>query len=661
MIQFISLNKIHYTMTISLESKTNIYKVLIKTNTPFVDDDYNGYTNSNFTFLNSIWDLSNMPSEDSRYPNAEGDIYQHMVNNNDWDIDYLFEKRLKIYEDDSIFITFLETVISPTYRSNDMEIIGLVVEINNILEKDKLQLSIHEYAENGFPIYKVFLKEEVENIPLEIKKNTIIFLVQKHTEDIQHITKKYSEYFLLRERPWDDYESKTCFYLYYFGKKESTSFGMVKIMSRENLITVDVIPQDFYLLPPDYCSLGQNDDYYFRLKDSFPNNFEDVLFALGDTAIFPSKLEEFENLRGFKNSLKRNDDAERTLRLIKYKLEGRDLSHLFTFDYAFKPKYSDDEISITFDFNNNKILADRIYAIIGKNGTGKTQLLTSLPINISQNKTEYFKPFVPMFSKTISVSYSIFDRFDIPRKTSRFNYVYCGLKDEKGNILDERKLVTRFHKTWKIIENLERINKWRTILLNFIEPEVLNEILVKREFITSYHNQYEVSIAGFNKVKDYLSSGQNILLYIITEITANIKFDSLLLYDEPETHLHPNAISQLINTIYELVEEFQSFCIIGTHSPLIVQELISRNVYVIERNGNIPLVRRIGIESFGENLSTLTEDVFGNKEIPKQYKRIIDEQIENGKNFDDIVSLIQFDDVPLSLNVKLYIKSKLQK
>ncbi len=60
-------------------------------------------------------------------------------------------------------------------------------------------------------------------------------------------------------------------------------------------------------------------------------------------------------------------------------------------------------------------------------------------------------------------------------------------------------------------------------------------------------------------------------------------------------------------------------------------------------------------------MTTLTEDVFGNKEIPKQYKRIIDEQIEYGKSYDDIISMIQFDEVPLSLNVKLYIKSKLQK
>jgi len=32
-------------------------------------------------FLKKIWNLSSMPSTDHRFENAEGDIWQHMVNN----------------------------------------------------------------------------------------------------------------------------------------------------------------------------------------------------------------------------------------------------------------------------------------------------------------------------------------------------------------------------------------------------------------------------------------------------------------------------------------------------------------------------------------------------------------------------------------------------
>ncbi len=85
--------------------------------------------------------------------------------------------------------------------------------------------------------------------------------------------------------------------------------------------------------------------------------------------------------------------------------------------------------------------------------TGKTQLVTTLPLDIANKKNDNFTPKAPLFSKVITVSYSSFDRFDIPKKTSEFNYVYCGLKDANGNRLDEDQLILRFNDSYsKIIE-----------------------------------------------------------------------------------------------------------------------------------------------------------------------------------------------------------------
>jgi hypothetical protein len=41
-------------------------------------------------FLSRIWDLSSLPTTDSRYKDAEGDIWQHCINNNDWEIDWIY-------------------------------------------------------------------------------------------------------------------------------------------------------------------------------------------------------------------------------------------------------------------------------------------------------------------------------------------------------------------------------------------------------------------------------------------------------------------------------------------------------------------------------------------------------------------------------------------
>jgi len=80
----------------------------------------------------------------------------------------------------------------------------------------------------------------------------------------------------------------------------------------------------------------------------------------------------------------------------------------------------------------------------------------------------------------------------------------------------------------------------------------------------------------------------------------------------------------------------------------------------MERNQNVPSVRRIGIECFGENLGVLTDEVFGDREMPKQYKKIIQNLISSGNSFSQIVNMLEYDKFPLSLNARIYIASLIE-
>jgi predicted ATPase len=255
------------------------------------------------------------------------------------------------------------------------------------------------------------------------------------------------------------------------------------------------------------------------------------------------------------------------------------------------------------------------------------------------------------------VSYSIFDRFKVPKANAEFNYIYCGLRNEEGLLISNEQLETRFLNTWTTIVSKGRLLRWRQILSNFLDQEIIKQLDIINYKTEQGEEKWRINVENFNKIKKILSSGQSILLYIISEITANVRLDSLILYDEPETHLHPNAISQLINSIYDLVQEFESYCIIATHSPLVIRELPSRSVFIVERFDNIPSVRRIGTESFGGNLSILTEDVFGNREIVKQHELIVAGLVSQGYNYQQIIEMLQFDEIPVNLNIRLQIKS----
>lgn len=640
---------------ISQKTKLGLITSLLEENISF-GEKYS--KNALFSFLNEIVDLKNLPSEDSRYDNAYDDAYQHTVANDDWELDYVFLERFDLIKDDVAFVIFLESSIKSKYRKDEDEISRFVLIINSYIEKEGFILGVSDFDDTGSPIYSIKIKSE--NSYPDLPKNKITFYAAAGNPNWTPEVLLNSFFTLSFADGWNDYGIKTVFNLYYNDKAKPgrIHIGPVKISNGESNNTSDILPTNFTNLNSQFCSLGQTFEYYSNLKEIVGKNFKSVLLALNDVAFFPDILDKFEKNNIFTTSLIRNNNAERLLREAKYRISGYDLNKLYSFKYEFTPKYSEDSIETDFNFSNQQEYSDRIYAIIGKNGTGKTQLITSLPLDISKKKDGAFVPRAPMFSKVIAVSYSLFDNFEFPEKTSQFNYVYCGLMNEKKEPLSKRGLRLRFHKTWKKIKLLDRMVAWKNVLVNFIEKDIVEEFIIRDN--SQQNRAYTVSLQGFNRIKYRLSSGQNIILYIISEIVANIRFDSLILFDEPETHLHPNAISELMNTIYELVQEFESYCIITTHSPLIIQELFSRNVYVLEKHNNFPSMRKIGVESFGQNLTILTEEVFGNKKIQKHYKSIIDELAEQGKSYEEILEELQINpERPLSLNARLYIDSKI--
>lgn len=105
-------------------------------------------------FLKRVWDLSSMPSTDSRFQDAAGDIWQHMVNNYDWSFDYLLRNRLDLPQsDDKTFLRFVETCVHPLVANDDSEITILVADFNQLLEKDGYRLVVAEVV-SGRPIYR---------------------------------------------------------------------------------------------------------------------------------------------------------------------------------------------------------------------------------------------------------------------------------------------------------------------------------------------------------------------------------------------------------------------------------------------------------------------------------------------------------------------------
>ena len=105
-------------------------------------------------FLNRIFDLSKMPSFDSRYDNAYDDIHKHRIMNYDWEEDWVFtDRRFNLLHcEEEVLLKFLSLTINPVSRT-DEEGVGQLIETYN---RNLSESGIEFYEKSkiaGKPIY----------------------------------------------------------------------------------------------------------------------------------------------------------------------------------------------------------------------------------------------------------------------------------------------------------------------------------------------------------------------------------------------------------------------------------------------------------------------------------------------------------------------------
>lgn len=460
---------------------------------------------------------------------------------------------------------------------------------------------------------------------------------------------------ILTNDEWDDYGYKTSFGCYYCDENGKVhDIGALKIYNKESdtdnkkalhTHTRYCLEQEIDYLSKDFCSLGQALSYYENLKKYLPNEFKEILKRLNDIAIYDKIKKLFENCQGVQESLLRFSGAQKALNDAKAivfdkKLEENDISFL----YQIQMPYDNSGTKLYFDFSRNDQLPYRINIIIGKNGTGKTQLLSHLADSLSgytENKeTNSFIGSRPPIDKVMSISYSAFDCFKKPPQRDQrnvFSYVYCGIQSEHGT-LSLQELKSNLSKAYSLVKSKQRIKIWQEVLSELMEEE--------------HQRTVEAIIAEkFDDIN--LSSGQQILICTMTELIANIENESIILFDEPEIHLHPNAISNVMRMFYRLLDEFNSYAIFTTHSPIILQEIPSRYIQILERIDGMPYVRKPDVECFGNNISDIIFDVFDVKGSESNFKTII-RKISQSMTSDQIKGLFNN---KLSLNALIYLEN----
>jgi ATPase subunit of ABC transporter with duplicated ATPase domains len=136
-----------------------------------------------------------------------------------------------------------------------------------------------------------------------------------------------------------------------------------------------------------------------------------------------------------------------------------------------------------------------------------------------------------------------------------------------------------------------------------------------------------------------LSSGHAIVLLTVTKLVELVDEKTLVLMDEPEGHLHPPLLSALIRSLSDLLIKRNGVAIIATHSPVILQEVPSSCVWKLERAGAIAVAERPRIETFGENVGTLTSEVFKLEVTAAGFHKLLTDAIQkSGGDYEGILN-----------------------
>lgn len=395
---------------------------------------------------------------------------------------------------------------------------------------------------------------------------------------------------LLSKDNWDDYSYRTTFYAIYFASGKRYELGSLKIFSphldddsslssrKEN--TSAQVDDNIECLPEGFFSLGQEIDYYRNLSELGREEGDQILHALKDCAVFYTPNEDVQSHKAFWDSLLRGSEAKKCFKEGGKYYYGIKERERLSFTYA-APIFEEGDQGVGFDFDPVSDLPSTTNILIGKNGSGKTRLLGALARDIVVgNREKVFYPERPPISRVVAISYSVFDDFWVPDRDPLQDYQeykYLGLKRYESNY---DKYVIKTHEDyWDDVKtSLDALSQGR------VDQELVDIVL---DFVKSSHSVEPEDIEDIDNlgiVFQKMSSGQKISFSIVCQVAAFLEDDSLVLFDEPENHLHPGLLWNMMVTFDKVLKKKRSYSVIATHSPIILQQVPSDYVNVVYKS-----------------------------------------------------------------------------
>ncbi|MGN8001505.1 AAA family ATPase [Sphingomonas sp. 22176] len=512
----------------------------------------------------------------------------------------------------------------------------------------------------------------------------------------------------LKQDNWNDFSYVTQYHLYLNTPAFTGQIGTVKILRRGQRadgafhMGVGELPE----LGDDFVSLGQDLDYYERLA-TLPDGLRtEILSRLRDALTNTDHAATFYEEDGWKKSVLRYIDWP-TFRRDALVLLDRDYDKVARLDVSLSFAVTGWHNALQLDFRapndpfmwgaGENMLPDRIAVLVGRNGSGKSTLLSRLArvIHASQRDRagELLRSIGTIdppgigFTRVVNVAYSAFDAFQVPGvdaserrqiadETSRGigRYHYCGLRDIAAELRSAEGIgdVDGDEITAEGPDRLARVifktsqqlsDEFASLVKRIWEigrQDLFAEVCRILASDVSFQDlgEHPASTISNDPLGNFRkwSTGHKIALHLVASLVAFTEPKSIVLIDEPESHLHPPLLAALMHAVRAILRKNDAFAVVATHSPVVVQETLSRHVSIVRRSGDETWIFRPRIQTYGESIGEITNEVFGLTTDATDFHVTLANMVDRGMSLEIIESLFEGG---LSMQARAFVMTKL--
>ncbi len=315
---------------------------------------------------------------------------------------------------------------------------------------------------------------------------------------------------------------------------------------------------------------------------------------------------------------------------------------------------------VEFNLEPDEIFADRACVLIGRNGVGKTQLLSAIVDGLTNESGGTHRASLsppPDFSRTIVFSAVPSDpyRKSIPPWLD-IDYEYFAIAADPqplggrfmqalmDSLRDDGSAIgasgSRRARPALLERAIDKLGFWSRLhvpLRSDVEPTIFNYHVavdgvnytsLQQHFNEQQENQLVSAIdmdrpavvLSDEMAPKRLSSGELAMLQFAAQAVASIENGSLVLLDEPETNLHPNYISQFMDLLQMLLAMTRSVAIIATHSAYVLREVPRQRVNVLSREDVVVFADKPRMQTFGANIDDLSQFVFDDSAVSARFR-----------------------------------------